>query len=98
MLRTKQKNILVLGEGFTQGLDNATIYAEKLYSINFTENNKKLCLSFHYNGSKCCLFVYGTEIHKFKTKDSEILATPVCLGNISRDFSIDNMKKTGLNG
>ena len=49
MLITKQ-NILVLGERFTQGLDNTTIYAEKLYSINFTEN-KKFCLSLHYNGS-----------------------------------------------
>ena len=40
----------------------------------------------------------GTEIHKVKTKDSEIVATPLCLGNISRDFSIDDKKKTGLNG
>ena len=35
------KNILVLGKDFVQGLDNKTIYAEKIYSINFTENNKK---------------------------------------------------------
>ena len=41
----KTKNILVLGEGFTQGLDNKTIYAEKLYSINFTEKNETFCLS-----------------------------------------------------
>ena len=49
-------------------------------------------------GSNSYLFVNGTEIHKFKTKDSEIIAAPICLGNISRDFSVDNMKKTGLNG
>ena len=42
--------------------------------------------------------VNGKEIHKFKTKDSEIIAAPLCLGNISKDFSIDNMKKTGCNG
>ena len=37
------------------------------------------------------------EIHKFKAKDSEIVATRLCLGNISKDWSVDNMKKTGLN-
>ena len=50
-----------------------------------------------YNGDNSYLFVNGTEINKFKTKDSEIIAAPICLGNISRDFSVDNMKKTGLN-
>ena len=44
------------------------------------------------------LFVHGTEIYNLKTKDSEIAATPLCLGNISKEFSVDNMKKTGLNG
>ena len=34
----------------------------------------------------------------FKAKDSETVATPLCLGNISKDWSVDNMKKTGLNG
>ena len=93
----KAKNILVLGKDFVQGLDNTTIYAEKLYSVNFTKTNTKFCLSLNYNGSSSYLFVNGTEIHKFKTKNSEIIAAPICLGNISRDFSVDNMKKTGLN-
>ena len=44
------------------------------------------------------MFVNGTEIYKFKEKDSEIVATPLCLGNISKDWSLDNMKKTGFNG
>ena len=52
----------------------------------------------HYNGANSYLFVNGTEIHKFKAKDTEIVASPLCLGNISKDFSVDNMKKTGLNG
>ena len=81
-----------------QGLDDTTICAEKLYSINFTKTNTKFCLSLHYNGSNSYLFVNGTEIHKFETKDSEIVAAPICLGNISRDFSVDNMKNAGLNG
>ena len=93
----KKKDILIFGECPTQELDGTTLTAEKLYSINFTENNKKISLSLQYNGPNCYLFVNGTEIYKFKAKDSEILAAPLCLGNISKDFSVDNMKKTGLN-
>ena len=69
-----------------------------MYSINFTKTNTKFCLSLHYNGSNSYIFVNYTENHKFKTKNSEITAAPICLGNISRDFTVDNMKKTGLNG
>ena len=53
-------------------------------------------MSLHYNGDNSYLFVNGTEIHKVKAKDSEIVPTPLCLGNISKDFSVDDMKKTGL--
>ena len=94
----KTKNILVLGKDFAQRLDDTTIYTEKLYSINFTKTNIKFSLSLHYNGSNSYLFVNDTDIQRFKTKDSEIIAAPICLGNISRDFSVDNMKNTGLNG
>ena len=52
----------------------------------------------HSNGANSYLFVNGTEIIKFKEKDSEIAAYPLCLGNISKDWSVDNMKKTGLKG
>ena len=64
-----------------------------MYSIKFTVTNKQFCLSLHYDGANSYLFVNGTEIYKFKAKDSEILASPLCLGNISKDFSTDNMKK-----
>ena len=94
----RKNSILVLGKDFTQGLNNTTIYAEKLYLINFTENNKRFCLSLHYNGDNSYLFVNGTEIIKSKAKDSEIVPYPLCLGNISKKISVDNMKKTGLNG
>ena len=50
MLITKKDSILVLRKYLTQGLNNITNYAEKLYSINFNENNKKFCLSLHYDG------------------------------------------------
>ena len=69
-----------------------------MYSINFTVTKKKFCLSLHYNGANSYLFANGTEIYKFKAKDSEIVASPLCLGNISKDWSVDNMKKTGFNG
>ena len=44
------------------------------------------------------MFVNGTEIYKFKAKDSEIAATPLSLGNTLKDWSADNMKKIGFNG
>ena len=52
----------------------------------------------HYNGAKSYLFVNGKEIKKFKASDSEVVASPLYLGNISKDWSTVNMKKTGLNG
>ena len=64
-----------------------------MYSINFTVTKKKFCLILHYNGVNNYLVVNGTEIYKFKAKYSEIVANPICLGNISKDWSISNMKK-----
>ena len=69
-----------------------------MYSINLIVTRKKFCLSLHYNGANSYLFVNGTEIYKYKVKDSEIAATPLCLGNISKDWSVYNMKRIGLNG
>ena len=65
----------MLGIGPTQGLEH-TLTTEKMYSINFTVTKKKICLSLHYNGANSSLFVNGTEIYKFKAKDSEIVASP----------------------
>ena len=93
----RKKGILTFNKGSRQILDH-TLSAEKVYSINFTEHNKKFCLRLHYNGKNSYLFVNSTEIYKFKAKDSEIVTTPLYLRNIPKDFSVDNMKKTGLNG
>ena len=92
----KKKDIAIIGEGTTQGLYCTTMTAEKDYSINFTENSKKFCLSLHYNGANSYSFVNTTEIIKFKAKDPEINPIPLCLGNISKDFSVDDMKKIGF--
>ena len=94
----KRKDILILGKGPRQGLGEHSLTAEKMYSVNFTDNGDKYCLSLHCNGENSYLFVNGTEIIKFKAKDSEIVANPLSLGNILKDWSVDNMKDTGLNG
>ena len=66
----------------------------KMYSVNFTVTRNKLCLSLHYNGGNSYLFVNGTDIIKLNENDSEIGATRLCLGNISKDWSVNNMKRT----
>ena len=91
----KKKDILILGKGPIQGLEH-TLSTEKMYSINFTKENTKFCLSLHYNGADSYLFVNGKEIHKFTAKDSEINPYELCLGNIWTDWSTDNMKKVAF--
>ena len=75
----KGKDILILGKGPTQGLGEHSLTAEKMYSVNLTDHRVKYCLSLHYNGANSYLFVNGTEIIKFKAKDSEIVPTTLCL-------------------
>ena len=94
----KTRSILVLSKDFTQGIDNTTIYAEKMYSTNFTVTNKKLCLSLHYNSDSSYLFVNGKEIINFKAKDSEIVPYPLCLGKVLENFLSQIAKYVGLNG
>ena len=93
----KKKDILLLRKAPRQGLKH-TLTAEKMYSNKFTITKKTFCLRLHYNGANGYLFVNGTEIYKFKAKDSEVVATPLCLGNVSKDCSTDNTKRTGFNG
>ena len=90
----KNKAILILGEGPTRELDHTTLTAEAKYPINFTQPNKRFVLSLHYNDSNSFLFVNATKIYQFKAKKSEIKDYTLCLGNISKDFTINNMKKT----
>ena len=68
-----------------------------MYSINFTVTKTKFCLSLHYNGANY-LFVNGTETYKFKAEESEISLSSIYLGNISKDWSVDKMKRTGFTG
>ena len=78
----KNKDILIIGEGPTQGLDDTTLTTEAKYPINFTQWGKRFVLSQHYNRNKSLLFVNGTNIYQFKTENSEIKDYTLFLGNI----------------
>ena len=92
----RTKHFLALGEGSIQKLDNTTITAEARYSFNLTATEKKFCGTC--SGTNSSLHVNGVKIHRFKVKDSEIKPDSLCLGNISKHFTVDSMKKTELNG
>ena len=94
----KGKDFLILDEGRTQGLEDTALTAEAKYSIKSSRSQRKLCLNLHYNGSNSSLFVNATEIYQFKGNGSGIKKYTLYLGNISKDFTCINMKKTGLNG
>ena len=85
----KKKDILILGIGPAQGSDDTILEAK--YLINFSRSNIKFCLSL--NGSNSFLFVNALKIYQFKAKDSEMKKYLLCLGNVSGDFSANNMKK-----
>ena len=93
-----KKDILILGEGSTKRLDDITLSTEKKFSIDFRESRKNFCLSLRYNGANCYLFVDGVGTIKFEAKGTEIKPALLCMGSTSKDFSVDSIKKTGLNG
>ena len=90
------KNILVLGEGPTQNLDNATITAEAKCPTNFREPGKRFALSLHNNKTDTFLFVNAVKMNQIKLKSSEIQPYLLCLGNISKSFSLDNMHENKI--
>ena len=92
----KGKDILILGEGPTQGLDDTTLTAEAKYPINFTQSGKRFVLSLHYNGSNSFLFVNATKVYQFKEKNSEIIDYTLCLGNVLKEFTSNNMRLKGV--
>ena len=92
----KANNIFIMDNGFVQGINDTTLYAETIYSQNFTAVNKKFVLSLHYNGDDSYLFVNGKQELKFKAKDDQIVKEILCLGNISDDWTAANAQKTGL--
>ena len=89
------------GERPTQGLDDTTLTAEAKYPINFTQPRKRFVFSLHYNGSNSLhyngsnsfLFVNAIKVYQFKAKSSERKDYALWLGNILKDFTINNMNK-----
>ena len=95
----KANNIYVMGKDFVQGINNTTLYANKIYSQNFIQPSKKFVLSLYYNGDNSYLFVNGKQELKFKAKNDQILKNEkICLGNLSDQRKIAGYKKTGLYG
>ena len=74
-----------------------TLTAEKLYSMKDAKKITKCGLILHCNEATNYLFVVnGTENIKFKANYSQIAAYPSCLGNISKDWLVYNIKKSWL--
>ena len=84
-----KNDISILGERPRQGSDDTTLTADVKYPFNFTQSKRSL----HYNESRNVLFVNAIKIHQFKAKESEAKPYPLCFGNISKDFTINNMRK-----
>ena len=93
-INNKNKDILILGEGPKQALDDTALTAEAKHPIHFTQPRKWFTLRLHYNGNKRLLFVKATKMYQLKANNSWIRNYTLCLGNILKDFTINNIKKT----
>ena len=76
----KANNIYVMVDLFVQGINDTTLYAEKIYSQNFTQPSKKLVLSLRYKCDNSYLFVNGNQELKFKAKTSHLVKEKLCIG------------------
>ena len=96
----KTQNILILSHGLTQKVSSTRIYAEKMYSPNFSAENEIFYLSLHCNGDDSYSFVNGKDVTKFKAKKSEIKKEQLTLGSISTsaNFSISDIEDSKLYG
>ena len=95
----RANSIYVMGKEFIQGINDTTIYAEKLFHNNFTEHGVKFVLSLHYNGANSYLFANGRQELKFKAKDDQMTKSESektgLYGNIY-DFVVDYRAISGL--
>ena len=94
----RANNIYVMGKDFIQGINDTTIYAEKLFHNNFTEFGVKFVLSLHYNGDDSYSFANGRQELKFKAKTSHLVKEKLCIGNLSNQWTTSESEKTGLYG
>ena len=94
----KANNIYVMGDLFVQGINDTMLYAEKVYSQNFTQRSKKFLLSLHYNGNDSYLFVNGKQELKFKCKTESLVKEKLCIANLNDQWTASESEKTGLYG
>ena len=94
----KRNNIYVMGKDYVQRINDTTIYAEKMYYINFTYLGKKFMLSLRYNGDDSYLFVNGSKELKFKAKTDQLVKEKLCIGNLSDQWTTSESEKTGIYG
>ena len=94
----RANNIYVMGKEFIQGINDTTIYAEKLFHNKFTEHGVKFVLSLHYNGDDSYLFANGRQELKFKAKHDQMINEKLCIGNLSGEWTKSESEKTGLYG
>ena len=94
----KENNIFIMGDAFVQGINDTTLYAEKMYSRNFTQPSTKFVLSLHYNADNSYLFVNGKQELKFKAKTESLVKEKLCIGNLSDKWSTSESEKAGLYG
>ena len=94
----KTNNIYVVGDLFVKGINDTTLYAEKVYSQNFIQPSKKFVLSLHYNVDDSYLFVNGKQELKFECKTENLVKETLCIGNFSDQWTASESEKTGLYG
>ena len=94
----KANNIYVMGDFIVQGINDTTLYAEKIYAQNFSVVEKKFVLSLHYNGDNSYLFVNGKQELKFEAKDDQLVKEKLCIENLSDQWTTSESEKTGLHG
>ena len=95
----KTNNIFIMGDGLAQGINQGTtLYAEKIYSQNFTQPSTKFVLSLHCKGDNRYLFVNGKQELKFKAKTESLVKEKLCIGHLSDKWTTSESEKTGLYG
>ena len=94
----RANNIYVMGKEFIQGINDTTIYAEKLFHNNFTEPGEKFILSLQYDADNSYLFANGRQELKLKAKDDQMINEKLCIGNLSGEWTKSESEKTGLYG
>ena len=95
-LNNKANNIYVMGDGIVQGINDTTLYAEKIYSQNFTQQSKNFVLSLHYNGDDSYLFVDNKQELKLKCKTESLVKEKLCIGNLSDKWTTSESEKNRI--